>query len=259
MNNLNCIEIEKVAKRIAKEKYEISIPFNTEQFKIFYAFLKRIDINSSQKSVFFKAGELEKILNRERISREEFKNYTDVLFKPFDFVENDCHFVLICLFNYMESCRKENGQYEFLIECNDRLINFLQNLPNYQSFIDMVQFVSEIEDPQLMKIFVHIFIYRLKGVWTVSLKSFFRETGCNFSITGKNYDIMQEPIMQDTRKMVQKVLFYDFDCKVRYNKKGMPFKLQFSAFPLEDFINGKGDFANNLLSVLDKQYDDMDM
>lgn len=208
---------------IQKSKPLLSLwnsPLTLAEFKILDAYLARINSHKPEKrNVRFSKGELEALLDVQKINAEDLKLRIDHLSinVTLEDKSNPTHFVSIALFEKAECIQDNQGMWQVDLMCTPSAMRYIFNIEDIGYLRYKLNAVIHLASRYSYLLFLHLERNRFRGTWEVSFKDLREFLGC----TGDYYNSFKH-FNNDILKRSKKELEEKIDCDFHYEtiKKG---------------------------------------
>ena len=152
------------------------------EFKILDAYLSRIDShNSDKRYVRFERGELEKILNVVRITKDDLSQRLDNLFQVVTIKDENKEkgFTKISLFEKAEAQQDENGLWQVDLACTESALEYIFNIENIGYLRYRLKNIIDLTSRYSYILYLYLENNRFRKSWTISLKDLRKILNCN--------------------------------------------------------------------------------
>lgn len=153
-----------------------------QELKILDVYLSRINSHDvSSRLVKFEKGELEKILNVDRIRKEELDKRLDGLFKVVTIKDNRIKkgFTKIALFEKAEAVQDDNGLWQIELSCTVSAMQYIFNIENIGYLRYRLKNVINLTSRYSYVLYLYLEHNRYKKSFVVSLDELKQILNCN--------------------------------------------------------------------------------
>lgn len=193
------------------------------QFKILDAYLSRIDSHDERKRfVRFEKGELEKILNVTRISKEDLSCRLDNLFQVVNIQDNSKKngFTKIALFEKAEAYQDvDSEQWIVDLACSPSAMKYIFNIENIGYLRYRLKNIMGLTSRYSYILYLYLENNRFRKSWKVDLKELKKKLNCTAKSYSKGYKEFNNKILKKCQNELHKKTDLKFSYKPT-DKKG---------------------------------------
>ena len=185
------------------------------EFKILDAYLSRIDShNSDKRYVRFERGELEKILNVVRITKEDLSHRLDNLFQVVTIKDENKEkgFTKISLFEKAEAQQDENGLWQVDLACTESALEYIFNIENIGYLRYRLKNIIDLTSRYSYILYLYLENNRFRKSWTVSLKELRQILNCNAE-RYESFKYFNAEVLKKSQKELENKTNLRFSCE----------------------------------------------
>ena len=152
------------------------------QFKILDAYLSRIDSHDEEKRyVRFEKGELEKILDVTKISREDLQARLENLFQTVTIKDANKRkgFTIIALFEKAEAYQDDDGLWQVDLACTSSALEYVFNIENLGYLRYRLKNIIDLTSRYSYILYLYLENNRFRKSWKINLTELKKILNCN--------------------------------------------------------------------------------
>lgn len=161
------------------------------QFKILDAYLSRIDSHDEEKRyVRFEKGELEKILDVTKISKEDLQERLENLFQTVTIKDSNKRkgFTIIALFEKAEAYQDDDGLWQVDLACTSSALEYVFNIENLGYLRYRLKNIIDLTSRYSYILYLYLENNRFRKSWKISLEELKKILNC----TAESYNKYKE-------------------------------------------------------------------
>lgn len=205
---------------VQKSKPLFALPYTLAEYKILDAYLARINSHKPEgRTVIFPQGQLEKLLEVQRIPREELEKRLDTLLTCIDIPDpsQPRGITKLNLFEIAQAYPDENGQWQVSLKCTETAAKYIFNIENLGYLNYKLRNIASLTSRYSYLFYLYLYDNKHRKSWTIQLdrlKELLQCTAPTYATFKRFHDLVLKKIrMEITEKT---------DCPFTYEllKKG---------------------------------------
>lgn len=226
------------------------------EFKILDIYLSRINSHRpDQRVVTFEKGELEKILQVQKINNKELKaRLKHLMGNVVEIPDTSTKqgFRLVTLFEEAVAEQDDNGLWQVKMECTQKAMRYFFFIENLGYLRYKLRCITSIRSRYTYIMFIYLESNRFRKSWEVPVEELKEILNCDKEETYKDFKRFNDRLL----KRVQKEMHEKTECRYKYEpvKKGRSVvAIRFTLSTLSDFASEESDDIPGQMSIEDLQ------
>lgn len=221
------------------------------EFKILDAYLARINSHDEKKrTVVFEKGELEKLLEVDRIRKDSLDRRLRQLFQTVEVkdVRQPKGFKLINLFEMAEAIQDENGIWQISLTCSESAKEYIFNIENIGYLRYRLKSVINFKSRYSYVLFLYLVDNQYKKEWEIDINELRERLKCDTE-RNQEYKFLNSEVLKKCQKEITECTELRYDYKpIRKNRKVAA--VRFTIISIADEIESEGKKIS-VLPILD--------
>lgn len=216
---------------------EMTLP----ELKILDFYLSRINSHEPEmRTVFFKKGELERILKVKKINKEDLDSRLNRLFTSVRLWDDNAgHYHKIALFEEIQGSRAIDGEWEIILTCTPAAKKYIFNIDNLGYLQYRLSNIVNLTSRYSYAMFLYLENNRFRKSWEVSLTDLHTELGVHGE-TYVDFYRFNDLILKKVQKELNEKTACHFTYKTRRKNRrvwSLVISLESNAAEIPDEIN----------------------